>query len=492
IAGIQTNANTGAPLNSTVVTLLPENRVYTGDMFNNGFYMFDSLAMGLHTIIFDTPRFVEDSVDVMVTSGGIHFVDRALSYSYPAVIQTTPESGDTSIAVSAAISVRFSNPMDTASVREALSVSPPVNTSLSWTPDLKVLSLTAFPAFDYYTWYTLMIDSMAVGVNGYRVDLNGDEVGGDTLTMLFRTETALLANALAFGQVKKDDTSKVTLNVVNRASYDISLLDIDHAVPEFQFAGAFPLMIAALDTATIEVSFNPTSYGSFSDVFVVSSDSGTIAVAVTGSSPVPNIRVPLTLIDFSSLLIDSTANRSFWISTSSINELRIDSMYTITASYSYSPQLSFPHTVAVMDTLFLTVTFSPQAEGMVYDTLVIINNSTVSVARIRLRGNGIVSFVEQIAGDVERFELFQNYPNPFNPETTIDFHIAEASHVRLEVLDVLGRRVRILAAQDFPPGAYRMMWNGSDDDNLPLSSGVYFYRLEAGPNIFSKKMLLLK
>ncbi|MBC8042386.1 MAG: T9SS type A sorting domain-containing protein [Rhizobacter sp.] len=83
--------------------------------------------------------------------------------------------------------------------------------------------------------------------------------------------------------------------------------------------------------------------------------------------------------------------------------------------------------------------------------------------------------------------LSQNYPNPFNPSTTISYSIALASSVRLVVYDVLGREVATLISAKQAAGNYRVNFNASN-----LSSGVYFYRLQSGANVQTRKMLLVK
>ena len=86
-----------------------------------------------------------------------------------------------------------------------------------------------------------------------------------------------------------------------------------------------------------------------------------------------------------------------------------------------------------------------------------------------------------------RFSLEQNYPNPFNPVTTIRYSIASPEHVRLRVFDLLGREVARVVDQHQLPGTY-----GIPFDAGRLSSGVYFYRLEAGSHVATRRMLLLK
>jgi hypothetical protein len=85
------------------------------------------------------------------------------------------------------------------------------------------------------------------------------------------------------------------------------------------------------------------------------------------------------------------------------------------------------------------------------------------------------------------YGLGQNYPNPFNPATTISYQIRSAGGVTLRVYDVLGREVATLVNGYQPPGTYGVTFDGSR-----LSSGVYFYRLQSGSFVNTKKMVLAK
>ena len=87
------------------------------------------------------------------------------------------------------------------------------------------------------------------------------------------------------------------------------------------------------------------------------------------------------------------------------------------------------------------------------------------------------------------FSLAQNYPNPFNPSTTIGYRQLASgnSWVRLSVYDMLGREVEVLVDEKKAPGDYEVKFDGSG-----LSSGVYFYRLQAGSFVETKKLLMLR
>ena len=90
------------------------------------------------------------------------------------------------------------------------------------------------------------------------------------------------------------------------------------------------------------------------------------------------------------------------------------------------------------------------------------------------------------------FALHSNYPNPFNPETTIGFDLPMSADARIEVFDVTGQLQRILLAGRMDGGRHHVAWDGRDGGGRRVSSGVYFYRLQAGASNETRRMLLLK
>jgi len=97
------------------------------------------------------------------------------------------------------------------------------------------------------------------------------------------------------------------------------------------------------------------------------------------------------------------------------------------------------------------------------------------------------------------FSLGQNYPNPFNPVTNIQYTIGRRQLVTLKVYDVMGNEVATLVNEEKPAGTYEVEFAGYSDkgQNLSagrqgLSSGVYFYRLQAGNFVQTKKMILMR
>ena len=114
------------------------------------------------------------------------------------------------------------------------------------------------------------------------------------------------------------------------------------------------------------------------------------------------------------------------------------------------------------------------------------------------------------------FALYQNHPNPFNPITAIQYAVGSkqikaadggpvlsevggrwtadspCTHVTLEIYNILGQLVRVLVDEERASGSYTVYWDGSDKNGRPVSSGIYFYKLDAGDFTEVKKMVLLK
>ncbi len=91
-----------------------------------------------------------------------------------------------------------------------------------------------------------------------------------------------------------------------------------------------------------------------------------------------------------------------------------------------------------------------------------------------------------------QFELSQNYPNPFNPTTTIRYYLPKREKVTLEIFNLLGEQVKVLANEEQPAGEHALTWNGTDERGKVLPSGIYFYRLKGQDFSETKKMLFLK
>jgi hypothetical protein len=107
-----------------------------------------------------------------------------------------------------------------------------------------------------------------------------------------------------------------------------------------------------------------------------------------------------------------------------------------------------------------------------------------------------------VTGEIisSEYLLEQNYPNPFNPSTKIKFTISsvianevkQSQKVTLKVYDLLGNEIATLVNEEKQPGIYEVEFSIHSDEGRNLSSGIYFYQLQAGNYIETKKMVLLK
>jgi len=88
--------------------------------------------------------------------------------------------------------------------------------------------------------------------------------------------------------------------------------------------------------------------------------------------------------------------------------------------------------------------------------------------------------------------LDQNFPNPFNPKTKISFSLPVEQKIELNIFNTKGQMVRQLASEQFLAGQHSVVWNGKDDNNKTVSSGIYFYKINAGEFQATRKMLLIK
>ncbi len=106
---------------------------------------------------------------------------------------------------------------------------------------------------------------------------------------------------------------------------------------------------------------------------------------------------------------------------------------------------------------------------------------------LRISGRALSGFADDGDQLPDRITLHQNYPNPFNPETSIRFDLPGAAHVRLEVYDMLGRRVAVLLDEPLQPNRHQVRFDAGG-----LSSGVYIYRLITDGEVQNRKMTLVK
>jgi len=110
-----------------------------------------------------------------------------------------------------------------------------------------------------------------------------------------------------------------------------------------------------------------------------------------------------------------------------------------------------------------------------------------STASFTMTPENVTSVTNNNSSVLKNFVLEQNYPNPFNPTTTISYKLPYSSKVVLKVFNILGKEVATLVNSQETAGLHQVEFNASS-----LASGVYFYQINAGKFVATKKLILLK
>ncbi|MFC1556070.1 T9SS type A sorting domain-containing protein [candidate division KSB1 bacterium] len=90
------------------------------------------------------------------------------------------------------------------------------------------------------------------------------------------------------------------------------------------------------------------------------------------------------------------------------------------------------------------------------------------------------------------FTIHNSYPNPFNPATTIEYSVPHTGHMRIDVYNILGQKVRTLVNDAMPTGNHLVLWDGRNEFGMSVSGGVYLVRMVAGNKVASRKILMVK
>lgn len=244
----------------------------------------------------------------------------------------------------------------------------------------------------------------------------------------------VLGAARAEARVEFDfryDTLSVDASAVDTVAVVLLIRNIDHMPgPPFSFESQF--RYAPTELYAIDVSFDGSVLGNWSNAAGIDSSSGTITTASAGVEP---------------LSVESGVALSVIFELK--NGLRLNTYW--------------PNT---------TLEFVRMNDDTVY-----LNTANAVGDSPELPDN---------------FRLKQNYPNPFNPTTTIGFSLARVSQVDLCIYNSLGRCVRKFALGELAPGDHSIEWDGTDNSGHSVSSGVYFYRLRGDVDSRARKMMLVK
>ena len=140
-----------------------------------------------------------------------------------------------------------------------------------------------------------------------------------------------------------------------------------------------------------------------------------------------------------------------------------------------------------------TLTFQ-SSEPQNLEQVLIINTNDPNNEVITIQLNGQVGTVHEGDNPIAPLltSLKNNYPNPFNPETTLAFDLQQDTWVTLDIYNIKGQKVRSLIHNYLSSGYHKIIWNGKDNMNRDVATGLYFYQMTAGDYFAVKKMILLK
>ena len=377
----------------------------------------------------------------------------------------------------------------------------------------------------------LIVEVKAKGINQPGTVLAADVV---RITPLVRDRYLYLAKeSIDFGGVSADDTVSLNVAIYNLGVQNLQIQNISSPSNLITVQNTFPLTIPAMGVDTMRLEFSSSTIGNITDtLFIASNDPvspikklpvfaevmnffkiidnedysnyeeyGTWHTSVAqaygpssryaslNSTPLPAARFYFTstkaglyeIFEIVPTTVNSTDDALYQFS---VDGIPVDSVYINqnigSGGWVSLGQQTFPASVEI--------------EVKVIDT----GNSTQGPV---IRADAVkFSLIQEISGIDDKidenlptqYKLSQNYPNPFNPTTKIDFQLPEKELVKIEVFNALGEKVKTIINSEYSAGYHSIQWNGTDRNGVSVSSGVYFYRLQVGDFVKTKKMIYMR
>jgi hypothetical protein len=203
-------------------------------------------------------------------------------------------------------------------------------------------------------------------------------------------------------------------------------------------------------------------------------------------SEIPTLAVNPLTVDFGTLNVGVIVRRYIMLSNSGTGMLHISGMQLLTASINeFSIINPWPTELPAGASMRVCVQCTPRSTGVKEATLRIVSDDPERpLFDVPIKATvGTPTFTRI---PLPTISLGQNIPNPFNPSTEISYSLPQPEHVRIAVYDLAGRQIVVLVDALMPAGSHAVRFDGSK-----LPSGMYMYRLEAGANTMTRKMVLL-
>lgn len=541
------------PVNNIKVTLNPGGRVYNGDAYNNGYYIFDNLAPGAYSVIVEANQMRPDTATVVAQANQSVFSDRMMALNPildpPKITSYLPSDSVNEVSNVSPVVINFDIRMNNSETQNAFSISPNVAGSFSWNADFTSLTFKPTKSYISGTKYYVTISKSAKTFFGIFLQ--------QVKTFSFKTRSVLKITSTYPTNNLTDVSITVLINVKFEKGIDgttlggkISLNDVN--------GNSIPVTVRSLGSVDGLISFEPQTPLDNNAAYKINLQAGIGDVEyVTTTLP--------TVIEFQTEkkytytgnIIEGFETNNIWQSplislntkgiTASKTSFSLSSERKKSGTNSGNLNYQFSDSTGLIDLSLMNpilLTTAPQASVGVWifgdnskniieykflrqginvvtvkvDTLNWTGWKLKKVLLTDIAGSGTIHFqginvvqtrvgstsgrlffddctadiitgVKLAEGLPAAYQLEQNYPNPFNPSTVIGYQLPVAGNVTLKVYDILGKEVATLIDAFQHAGKYKIQLS---TDNYHLSSGVYFYRLEAGNFVSTKKLILLK
>ena len=348
-------------------------------------------------------------------------------------------------------------------------------------------------------------------------------------SMVREREISVLPKIIEFGSFSADDSASAALTVENKGVSELTIFIISSASSSVIFNETLPIKIPGMESRTIQLTFIATGLGPKADTLFIQSDDPTT----------PVLSVPCTAnIEFPFAIVDNETAQGYFESGEWFTS--VAQAFGSSSRYSYlnkTPKNSavfktvlkhcglydifeiVPKTINATNKAVYILSVNGIPKDSVYidqnlgsgnwvkfisaelpkDVLIelkVIDTGLNSVANAVLRADAVkfslvsetMNLSEQSLSFIpDKAKLEQNYPNPFNPSTRISWQSPVSGWQTLKIYDVLGNEIATLVDGYKSAGSYEVEF-----DTNNLSSGIYFYKLQAGNFLSTKKMILLR
>lgn len=541
------------PINNIKVKLEPGGRICAGDNFNNGYYFFDGVTPGNYKLIFEVDKMRPDTASVTVTANESVFSDRLLTLNPildpPKILSYSPADSINEVSNISPIDVAFDIRMNPAETQNAFSITPAVNGNFKWDTDYKKMTFTPSGSYQPGGKYVVKISGAAkthFGINlpqvkvfrfTTRAKLNlvsiypkpGDQNISTTVLLRIAFDNGLNGTTLA-QKISFTDSSGNSVGVsVNQAKYSSGIIEFEPRTPlnnnslykltvregigdvesvyfqqtaniEFRtekrltytgnvienFETASNWLLPSNSSFTKGIDVNQTTFSILNTKPVTGSYSGRLDYTFTGKDGAVDIALakPIQLGD------NSSSEFGVWVFGDASNNV-LEYRFSRTSSSDIKAQIdTLTWTGWRFKKIYLT---NLQGTGTIQFKSITVTQSSKGSLNGRIYFDDCMS---NVITDINRtnnlpakFLLEQNYPNPFNPSTFIKYQVPSLQHVTLKVFDILGKEIITLVDEIQEPGVYQTQLSAKD---INLTSGIYFYRLQSGNFISTKKMMLIK